>query len=45
MGLYMPFKPLLVIVRRELLAAHWAHLPVTFNMFFKFALIVVGREH
>lgn len=45
MGLYMPFKHLLVIVRRELLAAHWAHLPVTFNMFFEFALIIVGREH
>lgn len=45
MGLHMPFKALLVIVRRELLAAHWAHLPVTFNVFFKFALIIVGREH
>lgn len=45
MGLNMPFKALLVVVRRELLAAHRTHLPVTFNVFFKFALIVVGREH
>ena len=44
MGLHMPFKALLVAVRRGLLAAHCAHLPVTFNMFFKFALIIVGRE-
>lgn len=45
MGLHVPFKALLVIVRRELLAAHGAHLPVTFHMLFKLALIVVGREH
>lgn len=45
MGLDMPFKALLVVVRRELLAAHGAHLPVTFDMFFKLALIIVGREH
>lgn len=41
----MPLKPLLVIVRRELLAAHRTHLPVALNMFFKLALIIVGREH
>lgn len=45
MGVHMPFKALLVVVRRELLAAHWAHLPVTFNVLFKLALIIVGREH
>lgn len=45
MGLNVPLKPLLVIVRWELLAAHRAHLPVTFHVFFKFALIIVGREH
>lgn len=45
MGVYMSFKPLLVIVGRELLAAHGAHLPVAFNVLFKFALVIVGREH
>lgn len=41
----MSFKALLVIVRRELFAAHGAHLPVTLNMFFKLALIIVRRKH
>lgn len=45
MGLHVPFKSLLVIVRRKLLAAHGAYFPVTFHMFFKLALIIVGREH
>lgn len=41
----MSFKALLVIVRRELFIAHWTHLPVTLNMFFKLGLIIVRRKH
>lgn len=41
----MPLKALLVVVRRELLAAHGAHLPVTFHMLLKLALIVVRWKH
>lgn len=45
MGLHVTFKVVLEIVGRELLAAHGAHLPVAFNVLFKLALVIVGREH
>lgn len=41
----MPLKPLLIVVGRELLTAHGAHLPVTLNVLLKLALVIVRWEH
>jgi len=41
----VPLKPLLVIVGRELLTAHGAHLPVALHVLLKLALVVVGWKH
>lgn len=41
----MPLKPLLIIVRRELLTAHGAHLPVALHVLLKLALVIVRRKH
>lgn len=45
MRLDVPLKALLVVVRRELLTAHGAHLPVTFHVLLKLALIIVRGKH
>lgn len=45
MRLHVPLEALLVVVGRELLAAHGTHLPVTLHVLLKLALVVVGRKH
>ena len=45
MGLHVPLEALLVVVGRELLAAHGTHLPVTLHVLLELALVIVGREH
>lgn len=45
MCLDVPLKALLVIVRRELLAAHGTNLPVALNVLLKLALVVVWGKH
>lgn len=45
MGLHVPLEALLVVVGRELLAAHGAHLPVALHVLLELALVVVGGEH
>lgn len=45
MRLDVPLEALLAVVRRELLTAHGAHLPVALHVLLKLALIVVGWKH
>lgn len=45
MRLDVPLKALLVVVGRELLAAHGTHLPVALNVLLKLALVVVRGKH
>lgn len=45
MRLDVPLEALLVVVGRELLAAHGTNLPVALNVLLKLALVVVWGKH